>query len=198
MINNWYKKEKHPWGTNPSGFVKANIELLARNTVADIGGGDGRNAIYLAKNNFEVTVIDKYQEALDILKEFAIEENVENIIHAMQADISEISLLNYDTVLCCYILHFLEKEKIYKLLDNIVESLNKKGTILITDFIKAGTFYKTQTEGYYFETEELKRYFDQKGFSVIKYEENITPTKGTDKNGEQFTQGVCNLLVQKS
>ncbi|NJH66429.1 class I SAM-dependent methyltransferase [Staphylococcus agnetis] len=42
----------------------------------DIGSGNGRNSIYLAKNSIKTSVIDLSQEALDWVKQNAINNDV--------------------------------------------------------------------------------------------------------------------------
>lgn len=53
------------WSAEPNRFVAAAVAGLAPGTAVDLGAGEGRNAIHLARLGWRVTAVDFSQVALD-------------------------------------------------------------------------------------------------------------------------------------
>ena len=81
--------------TNPSGEIEDLLDFaLARNLgtgnrAIDLGCGEGRNAIWLAKNGFDVTAVDFAQPALNELKKSIIGTQLEPHITIQNVDLTE-------------------------------------------------------------------------------------------------------------
>ena len=60
--NEKYRKEIHP--VEPAKIVKEYYRLAPRGLALDIATGNGRNALFLAKQGFEVIAVDIADEAL--------------------------------------------------------------------------------------------------------------------------------------
>ncbi len=79
----------------PEPFLVENVGNLKPGSVLDIACGDGRNAIYLAREKFDVTGVDFSDEGLSRLNRFASDEGLK--INTIQHDlegIDEIPLSN--------------------------------------------------------------------------------------------------------
>lgn len=53
-----YKQDKNYWGVRLSSIIKDQLDLFVHGSVLDVGAGDGRNALFLAKCGFDVTALD--------------------------------------------------------------------------------------------------------------------------------------------
>lgn len=57
--NGKFSKADFFYGVNPNEFLASNLELLKEyKKMLCLGEGEGRNAIFFAKNGFNVTAID--------------------------------------------------------------------------------------------------------------------------------------------
>jgi len=59
-----YKEQGLLWGMKPNPYVVKIPEIISSGNTLDIGVGEGRNAIFLAKRGFEVTGIDCFAHIL--------------------------------------------------------------------------------------------------------------------------------------
>lgn len=60
-MNFWdqrYSEQGYAYGTEPNGFLKARIPSLTGSKALCIAEGEGRNAVYLAEQGFDVTAVD--------------------------------------------------------------------------------------------------------------------------------------------
>ena len=65
------------WGNEPAGFLVECAEFLpVCGRAIDVGGGPGRNAIWLAQRGLEVTLVDISDEALDMAAKRVAEAGV--------------------------------------------------------------------------------------------------------------------------
>lgn len=86
----------------PEAMLVEDVEIFKGCTkILDIACGEGRNAIYLALQGFEVTAVDFSQIALERLKHFAANNRVK--IRTLQLDCADKnalnSLLTYDAMI---------------------------------------------------------------------------------------------------
>ncbi|QGU94554.1 methyltransferase domain-containing protein [Clostridium bovifaecis] len=71
----------------PEKSLVENIKYFKKGTVLDVACGDGRNALFLAENNFRVTGVDFSRKALKRLEIFANRKNY-NIV-TKEADLAK-------------------------------------------------------------------------------------------------------------
>ena len=79
MTNAWHEKfseEEYVYGKEPNEFVVEAASYLPDGKILCIAEGEGRNAVYLAKQGHEVTAWDYAQAGLDKTARLAEEENV--------------------------------------------------------------------------------------------------------------------------
>ena len=58
----WYEGENYYWGLEPGEFLDELIRLCPSSpnrTVLDIGCGEGKDAVYMAKNGYCVSAFDR-------------------------------------------------------------------------------------------------------------------------------------------
>jgi len=91
----YLKHKKEFFHKHPSNSVKFFVEFLKKKkfkfegNALDLGCGNGRNGLYLAKLGFNVYGVDIVKEALKDFKNTAIREHLSNKIKLFQRDIGE-------------------------------------------------------------------------------------------------------------
>ena len=58
MWDKRYDTEEYIYGTEPNDFLKANYATLPKPKILSLAEGEGRNAVFLAKQGFKVTAVD--------------------------------------------------------------------------------------------------------------------------------------------
>ena len=120
--NSKFSKADFFYGLNPNEFLASNIELLKNHQkLLCLGEGEGRNAIFFAKNGFEVSAIDASNLGLEKLQNRAIQEKLDIKTICMDLNFWETDE-KYDGIVASY-LHMYKEER-EKLFEKIENSLN--------------------------------------------------------------------------
>lgn len=82
-----YDVDGYRYGTRPNAFVEAQALRVVEpeGRVLCLGAGEGRNAIWLAKQGFEVTAVDASQVGIEKLRQRTDAEDLQ--IEAIRADV---------------------------------------------------------------------------------------------------------------
>lgn len=75
------------WGSEPNRRLAAEVEALPPGRALDLGGGEGRNAAWLASRGWDVTIVDFSRAGLDRAEEMARRQGV--VLTAVQADVGD-------------------------------------------------------------------------------------------------------------
>ena len=73
-MNEWdkrYSESGYAYGTEPNDFLKQNFSTIPRGKVLSIAEGEGRNAVFLAKQGYQVTAIDSSIVAINKAEQLA-------------------------------------------------------------------------------------------------------------------------------
>jgi len=90
----------------PSSFLEGIDDLLPRRGLAlDVAGGDGRNALWLARRGLEVTLADVSDLALERAAAAASAEGLRLSTVRVDLELSPLPQGPWDLVLCTYFLH---------------------------------------------------------------------------------------------
>jgi len=114
MASNPYEKRyagrEYYWGKKPSVLCDRVIALLRPDLknglkLLDLGCGEGRNAVYLAKHGFEVTGLDASRTGLEKMEKYAEKEGVR--VKSVEADINKCDLAEtFDVIFSTGTLHY--------------------------------------------------------------------------------------------
>ena len=137
--NGKFSKADFFYGTNPNEFLASNLELIkSQKKMLCLGEGEGRNAIFFAKNGFDVTAIDASDLGLKKLENRAIEENINIKTVCMDLNFWE-DKEKYDVIVASYLhMYKNEREELFK---KIEKSLNIGGYFI-------GEFFSTKQLSY--------------------------------------------------
>ena len=86
----WDERFSEPgfaYGTEPNDFLRENFERMSKGQVLCLAEGEGRNAVFLAENGFDVTAVDGSKVGLEKAVKLASSRGVTiKTIHADLAD----------------------------------------------------------------------------------------------------------------
>lgn len=132
-----YTGDEYYWGKKPSGFALKVLHCLPASEstkLIDIGCGEGRNAVFFARNGYEVTAFDVAESGVKKTKQLAKEANVS--LDVFLADLTEFRLKKkYDIVFAHGVLHYLPPELREELLDNFKSHTRKNGINVLSVFV---------------------------------------------------------------
>ena len=166
-----YETEAYIFGKEPVGFLRDHIDLLPRGKALDIAMGEGRNAVFLAKNGFDVDGCDISEIAVKKALDLAKENNVK--IHTFVADLETYKLPQntYDVIACFY---YLQRD----LVPQMKEALKPGGMIIYETYTienRERGFEGPKNKDYLLKPNELLDLF--KDFKIIYYRELVLNNK---------------------
>jgi tellurite methyltransferase len=187
-----YKERGFYWSPAPNKYVRSALEFKKSGSVLDLGVGEGRNALFLAKNGFDVTGVDISGEGIKKFKNNAKKMKVK--IKGIVCDIVDFKFdKKYDIILSIATLNFLKKGEIKKIIKKIKENTSPLGLNIITVFTVDNPGRRPSI--YYFDRGELKRFY--KDWRILKYREFISPLERHGKDGKWHRHGVAALIARK-
>lgn len=176
-----YGTEAYIFGKEPVAFLREHIDVLPRGKALDVAMGEGRNAVFLAKNGFEVDGCDISEIAIKKALELAKEMRVD--IHAFAADLEtyRLSENTYDVISCFY---YLQRD----LFAQMKDALKPGGMIIYetytTENLERG-FDGPKNKDYLLQPNELLHAF--KDLKIIYYREVVVDNK----------KAVASLIARK-
>jgi len=147
-MNFWdkrYQSEEYVYGLAPNDFLQEQLALLPKGRLLSLGEGEGRNAVFLAKNGFEVTAIDSSVVGLEKARKLAARHNVsfqtrvEDLIEFDEPD------NQWDVVLAIYC--HLPSEHRLSLYSKIIRSLQPGGAYVLEAYSPEQLEFKTGGPG---------------------------------------------------
>lgn len=141
MWDERYSSEEYAYGKTPNGFLEENYKAIPKGKILSLAEGEGRNAVFLAKQGYSLTAVDGSRVGLSKAKKLAEENGVEiELIHADLADF-EIGENQWDGIISifCPLPSTIRKE-LYK---KVVVGLKTNGVFFLEAYtpnqIKYGT-----------------------------------------------------------
>lgn len=176
-----YETEVFIYGREPVEFLREHINTLPKGKALDVAMGEGRNAVFLAKNGFEVDGCDISEVAIKKAQKLAEENNVN--IHAFIADLETYKLPKdtYDVIVCFY---YLQRD----LIPQIKEALKPGGMIMYETYTIENAergFDGPKNKDYLLKSNELLNLFID--FKIIYYRELVIDNK----------KAVASLIAKK-
>ena len=141
MWDERYSAEVYAYGKAPNSFLAANYQVIPKGRVLSLAEGEGRNAVFLAKQGYAVTAADSSQVGLQKAGRLAEENGVS--IELVHADLTDFDLgeNKWDGIISIFfpLPSALRKE----LHQKVVAGLKPKGVFLVEaytpDQLKHGT-----------------------------------------------------------
>ena len=179
-----FGRKEFALGKGPNPFLKKHISFLPKGKALDMATGEGRNAVFLAQNGFEVDAVDISQKGLKKARKLAQEKGVK--VNALLVDLDhyQIEKDRYDLIANFY---FLKR----RLIPKIRKGLKKGGKVIFETYLLEHRTLATggpkQTK-FFLKPNELLTLF--KNFRILFYREGIFREGGRRK-------AVASLIAQK-
>ena len=132
--NNRFNTSEYVFGKEPNEFFKQELDKLKPGKILFIAAGEGRNAIYAAKNGWQVDAIDYSEIAKEKALKLALKNNVK--INYRIVDVFEYSfpLSTYDAIVN---IQFHSPEQIRDEFNSkLIAALKPEGKIILQVFDK--------------------------------------------------------------
>ncbi|HKQ52045.1 MAG TPA: class I SAM-dependent methyltransferase [Pyrinomonadaceae bacterium] len=90
MWDERYSTEEYAYGTQPNQFLEENVSYIPKGRVLSLAEGEGRNAVFLAKQGYSVTAVDASLVGLNKAGKLAEENRV--VVEFIHADLADYDL----------------------------------------------------------------------------------------------------------
>jgi tellurite methyltransferase len=132
-----YKTPDYYWGTEPN---KACYQILQAMPpvrhlkLLDIGCGEGKDAVFFARNGYDVTAFDVSDAGIEKTKRLAAQAGVH--VKVFKADIQDYRLdSRFDIIFSSGVLHYIKPEFRTEILDNYKQFTNENGIHVLNVFV---------------------------------------------------------------
>ncbi|MBQ7774699.1 MAG: methyltransferase domain-containing protein [Lachnospiraceae bacterium] len=132
-----YKTEAYYWGLKPNNLCYEIMQLMPPTKpyrVLDIGCGEGKDAVFLARNGYIVTAFDLAETGLEKAKRLAKANRVE--VDFFRADVNDfVPQAEFDIIFSSGVFHYIEAEQRKRLIDSLKEATAPQGIHAINVFV---------------------------------------------------------------
>ena len=188
-----YFVKKYNSGAVHSEVLEA-LEKIEVQTVLDLGCGQGRNSLYLAKQGMHVTALDQNELSLELLKGIANQEKLDMEIASY--DIQQANLQgDYDWIISTVVLMFLQSESIPAVIRDMQAHTKPGGYNLIVCAMDTEDYPCKVNFPFAFKEGELADYY--KGWELVKYKENPGHLHRRDEDGNRIQLRFATMLARK-
>jgi len=133
-----YKKDEYYWGILPSKMCLKILELLPperRLKILDIGCGEGKDAVFLARCGYEVSAFDISEAGLEKTQRLADKARVH--VRTFRANLRDYRLEeNYDILYSSGVLHYIKPELRDEIMANYKAHVNDNGIVALHVFVE--------------------------------------------------------------
>ncbi|MBF9219619.1 class I SAM-dependent methyltransferase [Hymenobacter ruricola] len=149
---------------NPNTLLVETVKGRRPGTALDVGMGEGRNAIYLAQQGWQVTGVDIADQALAYAQARAKEQKVKITTVEQDAERFDWGTNKWDLILMCYAGGREFPARVF-------EALKPGGLVVLEAFHHDAVQQARIDEGVVFNTDELKQLYAATGLKIVRYEE---------------------------
>ncbi|OOC58474.1 methyltransferase domain-containing protein [Paenibacillus ihbetae] len=132
-----YKTQDYYWGTEPNDACYQVLQLMPptkRLKLLDIGCGEGKDAVFFARNGYEVSAFDVSDAGIEKTRSLAEKTGV--YVHVFKADILDFRLdTHYDIIFSSGVLHYIKPEYRKEIFDNYKQFTNENGIHVFNVFV---------------------------------------------------------------
>jgi tellurite methyltransferase len=180
---------------NPEEFVEKIISYIKTGKVLELGAGQGRNSVWLAKNGFDVEAWDISSVGIDKTNELSKNEKL-NILALKKDSREEINSI-YDVIVSTFMFHHLTMVDSLNILKNIKNHTRPGGLNVVTAFTKQGDFFEKDknTPNFFPELGEMKDIY--KDWEILEYDEINSKARATKEDGSPMFNISARIIARK-
>ncbi len=132
-----YKTQEYYWGIVPSKMCLRVLELIPPTTrlkLLDIGCGEGKDAVFFARNGYDVTAFDISDAGIEKTKRLADNAGIQ--VKVFKADILDYRLdTNFDILFSSGVLHYVKPQLREEIFSNYKQFTNPNGLHIFNVFV---------------------------------------------------------------
>ena len=186
-----YDRDMYIYGKDPAAFLKQKISGLKKGKALVLAMGEGRNAVYLAQNGFDVTGVDISEVAIEKCNKLAKERNT--TVNAVVADLTDYDMgeAQFDLITNFYYYD-------PSIFPQVIEALKPGGMFIFEQFsIDHLKYRETSRFGpsnpdYLVKPNELLEHF--KSLRILYYEDAVVEL---DEGMHKGTAAIIRLIAEK-
>lgn len=189
-MNHWdekFKTDEYVYGVEPNEWLRSVLSKQSDKNIVLLAEGEGRNAVYLAKNGNSVTTYDFSKEGIEKTKRLAQSEKV--LIDTNLQDITVKNALPHEKYdISASIFGHVPDTGKFEMFANLTESVKPCGLIIFEFYSTKQLKYKTggpKDITMLYEIDEIKKYLKHFSVEIISLEEVLTErNEGKMHNGQ--------------
>lgn len=132
-----YKTPDYYWGTVPNSACYQVLQLMPparRLKLLDVGCGEGKDAVFFARNGYDVSAFDISDAGIEKTRRLADQAGVH--VHVFKADILDYRLdTHFDIIFSSGVLHYIKPEYREEILANYRQYTNPNGLHVLNVFV---------------------------------------------------------------
>ncbi|WP_149093794.1 methyltransferase domain-containing protein [Paenibacillus terrae] len=132
-----YKTQEYYWGTEPNKVCYQVLQFMPPNKhikLLDIGCGEGKDAVFFARNGYDVTAFDVSDAGIEKTKRLA--EKIGVHVNVFKADILDYRLdTHFDVIFSSGVLHYIKPEFRKEIFENYKQYTNPNGSHIFNVFV---------------------------------------------------------------
>lgn len=173
------------FNAQPNALLVETVRAMPPGTALDMGAGEGRNALYLAKLGWQVTAVDVADKALAFAQQKAQAAGTHLTTVVTDADSYDWGLSKWNLIVLSY-----AGGRTYAV--RAFRSLRPGGLVVLEGFHRDAAKILKLGDDLVYDTDELKRLYAAAGFRIVRYEE---PVGTADFSKQQLK--LVKLVAQK-
>jgi SAM-dependent methyltransferase len=174
--SDYFRGKNRNFNRKPNALLAAAIEHRSPGKALDVGMGEGRNAILLAKHGWDVTGVDRAEGALAVAHQQATEQGVKITPVLQSAEDFDWGSQRWDLIALMYFVGVRDN------MAKIRESIKPGGLVVVEAFLVPPD---KPSRGVDYWPGQLRKLFEN-GFEIVRYEE----TTGVADYGQETTKLV--------
>ena len=182
-----YAAPQYLHGTAPVPFLAEQLPRLKKGRALCLAAGEGRNAVFLARQGFAVTAVDIAQSALDKCRALADRHRV--AVRTVRADLTDFDLgqQQWDLVTKLF---YLQRD----LFPRVMDALTPGGHFLLQTYSidQPAQGFGPQNPDFLLKPDELLAFFAP--YRIRYYEDGLVPAPG---EGSVRRAAVIRLIAEK-
>ncbi|RTQ49721.1 class I SAM-dependent methyltransferase [Hymenobacter gummosus] len=185
----------YKFNRQPNALLVETVKGRKPGRALDIGMGQGRNALFLARQGWQVTGLDVADQAVAVARQQAQREKLQLDAQVVPMETFDFGTARYDLITYVYEGCFEERNGV---LDKIKTGL-KPGGLLVFEFFHREAGQEMNRPDFGCPNGAIKALFEgDKRFRILRYEEKPgRPDFGGTQNGQMKPQKLVYCVVQK-
>lgn len=180
----------------PAAFIVKLGEYLKKGKILELGAGQGRNSIWLARHGLEVDALELSDKGVADMAARAEKEGL--AVRARKADVRDGLQGEYDAVVSTYMTHHLSRDEALHVVDAMKSHTKPGGFNVLEVFTKEGDFFKDRpdTDRFYPTLGELRALYGD--WDVLEYEEKDSTARQTKEDGSRMQNIAARIIARRT